>query len=216
MNIPDKFYERLTEKFVDHYHNVAAPWRFTQWMGHQVSKCPMDLWTYQEIIWETVPDLIIETGTGGGGSASFFASLFDLSNGRGEIVTIDTESYPDLQPRHKRIRYLIGDSTGDTLMHHLVNYHQPLHDKRIMVVLDSLHTYQHVMDELKLYAGLVTPGCYLVVEDTAVDGSAGWEGPAARQAVKDFVAVNPRFEIDKGREKHLLTLNPDGWVKRVA
>ena len=85
-----------------------------------------------------------------------------------------------------------------------------------MVVLDSLHTYDHVKKELELYAGLVTPGCYLVVEDT------GWRNPEdtpsgewCDRAVAEFLAEHPEFEVDWSRERHLITSNHGGWLRRV-
>src|SRR5574338_1231479 len=73
--------------------NAMPPWAETYWLGKKVVKCPMDLWVYQELIAETKPDLLSETGTSGGGSASFFACLFDLLN-HGEVLTIDKDAYP--------------------------------------------------------------------------------------------------------------------------
>ena len=195
--------------FVDHYHNVAAPWTETYWRGRGVAKCPLDLWIYQEIIFETKPDLLIETGTCIGGSALFFASIFDML-GHGEVVTVDAAHF-DNQPKHDRITYLRGDSAS---MEVFTEIDERATDKRVMVALDSLHTYEHVKAELEWYGPLVTPGCYLVVEDTAVD--ANWKKPAARAAAREFVAANPGFEIDRERERHLLTLNPAGWIRRAA
>lgn len=85
---------------------------------------------------------------------------------------------------------------------------------RTMVSLDSSHTYNHVRKELEVYAPLVTAGCYLVVEDT------GWaEGPDvgewADRAVAEFIVGNPMFQVDRTRERHLLTSNRGGWLKRI-
>lgn len=203
----------LQAQFVDHYHNVAAPWTKTFWRGQGVAKCPLDLWIYQEIIYETKPDLLIETGTCIGGSALFFASIFDMI-GHGEVITVDAARF-DSQPKHDRITYLCGDSaSAETIgdIRSIAKFANPM--QRVMVALDSLHTYEHVAKELAAYGPMVTPGCYLVVEDTAVDAS--WGKPAAQAAAREFVAANPGFVIDREREKHLLTLNPDGWIRRVA
>lgn len=191
------------------------PWSEVYWLGKQVVKCPMDLWVYQEIIVETRPELIIETGTSGSGSAYFFATIFDMMDWPGHIVTIDATVYPDLRMNHPRITYLEGDSVGDVMFKHLTNVFQPA--PRTMVSLDSLHTYEHVKRELELYAPLVTPGCYLVVEDT------GWSNPKdtptggwADRAAKEFLRDNPGYVSDVSREKHLITSNRGGWIRRES
>lgn len=191
--------------------SAMPPWAETRWLGKQISKCPMDLWVYQEIIWETKPDLIIETGTGGGGSAMFFAHILDQI-GEGHIKTFDTQVYPALRVQHRRISYHALDSlSGDAALEAWFGADQY---RRIMIVLDSLHTYGHVKRELELYAPLVSVGCYLVVEDTGMGGSAAVDW--CSRAAAEFVSANPNFVVDKSREKHLLTSNKDGWLKRVA
>lgn len=192
---------------------AMPPWAETYWLGRQVVKCPLDLWTYQEIIFETQPTLIIETGTSGGGSAYFFATLFDLMHSDGLVVTIDEIAYPDIRPEHDSIIYLVGDSTGPVMFDWLTNWAPK---RKTMVCLDALHTYEHVKKELELYAPLVSPGCYLVVEDT------GWrdpkdtpEGEWADRAVEEFLVSHPEFQVDLSREKHLLTSNHGGWLRRV-
>ena len=182
------------------------PWAETYWLGKQVVKCPMDLWVYQEIIWETRPDLIIETGTAGGGSAFFFATLLDII-GNGRVVTVDKDAYPELRVAHPRITYLTDDSTSGVCAARMA---VAAKDKRVMVSLDSLHTYEHVAAELAIYALLVTPGCYLVVEDTGWGQTEDW----ACRAAAEFVANHPEFEVDQRREKHLLTSNRGGWLRR--
>lgn len=187
--------------------DAMPPWAETYWFGKQVVKCPTDLWTYQEIIVETKPDLIIETGTSGGGSAFFFATIMDQI-GHGHVITVDKDSYPELCRPHERITYLVGDSNSVGISGMLA-----LQFTRRMVSLDSLHTYDHVKRELELYAPLVSVGCYLVVEDTNM-GKPG--EPWADQAVEEFLASHPNFWADRTREKHLLTCNRGGWLKRIA
>lgn len=200
----------LITPFVLHYWLTAACWTKTQWFGQPVYKAPTDLWMYQEIIAESIPDLLIETGTSAGGSALFFASLFDLI-GRGHVLTIDTDNYEHKQRVHPRITFLIGDSLTAPILE--VVYGMAI-EKRCMVSLDSLHTYEQVRGELEAYAWLTGPGCYCVVEDTMVDYE--WGRPAAGAAVNAFLANNPgMFDQDRTREQHLLTLNPGGWLRRL-
>lgn len=182
---------------------AMPPFCETKWLGKGVVKCPVDLWIYQEIIFETKPDLLIETGASGGGSAFFFATLFDLI-GNGRVLTVDKDSYPELWRQHPRITYLVGDSTDPDIFGEMLAQAE---NNRTMVALDSLHTYDHVHMELELYGEMVSPGCYLVVEDTVA-------GLGAEIAVADFLAQHPYFAVDELREKHLLTLNRGGWLRR--
>lgn len=179
------------------------------WRGVQVAKSPLDLWVYQEIIHETKPEILLETGSHTGGSAYFFACLFDLI-GQGEIVSVDTVSYPKVQ--HPRITYITGDSVDPFTIATMADHAK---GKRTMVALDSLHTYAQVARELACYHPLVTPGCYLVVEDvnpSLVDDPRMW----GTQAVTEFLASHPDFTADLSREKFLITCNTNGWLKRRA
>jgi cephalosporin hydroxylase len=192
---------------------AMPPWTEVTWLGKQVVKCPIDLWMYQEIIWETRPQIIIETGTGGGGSAFYFATLFSII-GEGQVLTIDTAYYPELLPNHDRITHITGDSVSvhDVILGYLSNLYQGV---RKMVVLDSLHTYEHVKRELELYAPLVSPGCYLVVEDTGWGSKEDTEsGNWCNRAVAEFLKDNLEFEADLSRERHLITSNHGGWIRR--
>lgn len=184
---------------------AMPPWCETSWLGKGVVKCPVDLWTYQEIIFETKPDLLIETGASGGGSAFFFATLFDLI-GHGRVITVDKDSYPDLWRQHPRITYLVGNSTDPDIFGEML---AQADKSRTMVALDSLHTYDQVHMELEMYGEMVSPGCYLVVEDTVAQ-------LGAERAVADFLVKHDDFRVDESREKHLLTLNRGGWLRRAA
>jgi cephalosporin hydroxylase len=86
-----------------------------------------------------------------------------------------------------------------------------------MVVLDSDHHRDHVRNELRLYSDMVSPGCYLIVEDTHFNGHpiVPKFGPGPWEAVEEFLAAHPNFERDRSRERFLLSFNPGGWLKRV-
>jgi cephalosporin hydroxylase len=176
----------------------------TYWMGVQCLKCPLDLWIYQEIINEIRPDLIIETGTRHGGSTLFMANMLDLI-GKGEVITIDIEELP--RPSHPRIKYVTGSSTDADLIASALS-NRP--DETRMVVLDSDHTKQHVLNELNLLSKYVSAGSYLIVEDTNIPT----DGPY--QAVEEFLQTRKEFVIDESREKFLLTFNPSGYLRRIA
>lgn len=182
------------------------------WFGYRTMKSPMDMWTYQEIVAETKPDLIVECGTAFGGSSLYLASLLDLL-GRGEVVTIDIEARRG-QPIHPRISRLIGSSVDPAIIGEV---RRRAAGRRTMVILDSDHSAAHVSAELQAYRGLVSPGCYLIVEDTNVNGHpvVPDHGPGPMEAVDAFLPGAPEFAVDRDRERFMLTLNPRGYLRRV-
>jgi cephalosporin hydroxylase len=182
------------------------------WLGHKTLKCPMDLWTYQEIVVETRPDLIVECGTHLGGSALYLASLCELI-GHGSVLSIDIEALPG-RPRHARIDYVTGSSVDPGIVDRVG---REARGRRAMVVLDSDHAEAHVLAELEAYHGLVAVGCYLIVEDTNVNGHPVLPdfGPGPREAVERFLTAHPEFVVDPDRERFMLTLNPGGYLRRV-
>src|SRR6266446_2744961 len=131
------------------------------WFGHQLLKCPLDLWIYQELLVRTRPDFVVETGTYRGGSALYFAMLFDQI-GRGRVITVDIQAQPNC-PEHPRIRYVAGSSTDPAVV---LDVQRSVIGGRVMVILDSDHHASHVYEELIAYSPLVQPDDYLIVEDT--------------------------------------------------
>jgi cephalosporin hydroxylase len=200
-----------------HYfcYRSGTVWATTKWMGRPLLKWPCDLWMYQETICETKPDLIIETGTNQGGSALYYAHLFDLL-GSGRVISVDIANSREGLPKHPRIEFLRGSSTSPEILTAIKNRVRP--DDKVMVILDSDHTKEHVAEELKLYSALVSRNCYLVVEDTNVNGHPVWSshGPGPMEAVLDFLQSNPGFVADKSREKFKVTFYPNGWLRLVA
>lgn len=195
-----------------YYHRRDTTWKDTKWMGVPVQNIPSDLWVKQEIIWETRPQLIIETGTFDGGSAMFYASLFDLI-GEGEIVSIDIDPQPNL-PIHPRITFITASSIEPSVVEQVKAMSE---GKRVMVVLDSDHSESHVRKELDAWATMTTPGCYLVVEDTNVYGHPVLRehGPGPMEALNDWLKTKPPFKNDASREKYLVTFHPRGYWKRI-
>ena len=195
------------------YRDATRTWHNMSWLGVPTLKNPADVWIYQEIIHKTKPDLIVETGTKFGGSALYYANLFDLI-GKGRVITVDIEHQPQGVPSHPRIQYLVQSSTDPSVIEKVRSSIQP--GERVMVILDSDHSQQHVRRELELYAGFVTPGCYLVVEDTNVNGHPvrRSHGPGPTEALRDFFQTNHDFDIDKDCEKFKVTFFPDGWLRR--
>ncbi len=182
------------------------------WFGHRTMKSPMDLWAYQEIVVETKPEVIVECGTAYGGSSYFLASLFDLLD-RGEIVTIDIEARPG-QPTHPRITRIIGSSTDPAVV---AEVRRRVGGRRTMVILDSDHHQAHVGAELEAYRAIVSVGCYLVVEDTNVNGHpvVPDHGPGPFEAVEAFLPGAPEYAVDRERERFMLTVSPGGFLRRT-
>lgn len=185
------------------------------WMGHGMLKWPTDLWAYQELVVRIRPDVIIETGTFRGGSALFLASLCDLLD-HGEVVSIDldTDMKPH-RPRHSRITYLDGSSTDPNVVKRVEDIAR---SRCALVILDSDHRFQHVLDELRIYQRFVPQGSFLVVEDTLVNGHPVSPdfGPGPWEAVEAFLGENGSFTIDRSLEKVFLTQNPRGYLFRHA
>ena len=190
-------------------------WRNTHWLGIPLLKCPLDLWVYQELIAAHRPDLIVETGTNRGGSALYMAALCDLV-GNGEIVTIDIAPVEPEPPAHERITYITASSTVSATLDDVRRLAAGL--EQVWVILDSDHSAGHVREELELYADIVTPGGYLIIEDTNVNGHpvAPEHGPGPTEAVRDWLATAPPFDPDPSCERFLVTLNPGGFFRRRA
>ncbi len=185
----------------------------TYWMGVRTFKFPQDLWVYQELIFEIKPDFIIETGTYYGGSALFMAAMCDLVN-HGTVITIDPK--PRDPPVHNRIKYLTGSST-DVRIFEQVKEIIKKPSQKVMVVLDSLHQMDHVFQEMEIFSKLVSKNSYMIVEDTIVNGNPVWpeHGPGPMEAIKKFLSTHEEFVVDTTREKFLLTLNRNGYLKKV-
>ena len=213
---PSEPEREVVDAFHRLYYDAASrggTWANTTWLGVPTEKCPLDLWVYQEILHKVRPDIIVETGTRWGGSALFLASMCDLL-GSGRVITIDIDIAEE-RPGHERITYLVGSSTSRAIVNEV--HEQVLGAERVVVVLDSDHSMDHVLAELRSYADLVTVGSYMVVEDTNVNGKPVLPhfGPGPMEAVNRFLDENDTFAPDRSREKFLLTFNPNGYLRRI-
>lgn len=197
------------------------------WMGRPIIQYPQDMIAMQELIWDIKPDLIIETGIAHGGSLIYYASLLELI-GKGEVLGIDIDirahnkAAIEAHPMFKRITMIEGSSIASDTVDKVKTY--AAGKQTIMVCLDSNHTHEHVLNELKLYAPFVTKGSYLVVFDTIVEdmpdnylpGRPWKKGDNPKTAVWDFVNEHPEFEIDHNIDnKLLISVAPEGYLKRV-
>jgi len=196
------------------------------WMGRPVIQYPQDMIAMQEIIWELKPDLIIETGIAHGGSLIYYASLLELI-GKGEVLGIDIDIREhnrkeiEKHPMFRRIKMLQGSSVDKQLVERVKQYTEG--KSVVIVLLDSNHTHEHVLQELELYAPFVTKGSYLVVFDTIVEhmpdnylpGRAWGRGDNPKTAVAAFLEKNDQFEINTAIDnKLLISVAPGGYLKR--
>ena len=199
------------------------------WLGRPIIQFPQDLAAMQEIIWETKPDIIIETGIAHGGSLIFYASIQQLlaSNGRVLGIDIDIREHNraeiESHPMFDRIDMIQGSSIDESIAAQVSEAASSA--DRVMVVLDSNHTHEHVLRELELYAPLVTKNCYLVVCDTLIEmmpeGSFPdrlWgKGNNPATAVSAFLGSTDRFQVDTGIDAKLqISVAPGGYLKCVT
>jgi len=224
------------------------------WLGRPIIQVPQDIYALQEIIWNVKPDVIIETGIARGGSLVMSASMLALldyceatkkgeslnpqsSNRRVIGIDIDIREHNrkaiETHPLAHLITMIEGSSIDNEIIlkvHEITSkYNQP------MVILDSNHTHEHVLAELKAYAPLVSKGSYCVVWDSGVENlpegfivDRPWgKGNNPKTALIEYLNIlenNPikaidgeplEFEIDKSIEQKLLiTAASDGFLRR--
>lgn len=198
------------------------------WLGRPIIQYPQDIAAMQEIIWSVKPDLIIETGIAHGGSLIFYASMLELIGGEGEVLGIDIDirqhnrTEIEKHKMYKRITMIEGSSVDEEVVSKVYGFAR--NKEKVLVVLDSMHTYSHVLQELRAYSPLVTAGSYPVVFDTIVEDipeelftDRPWgKGNNPKTAVYQFIKENDRFEVDYEIEKKLLiTAAPNGYLKCI-
>jgi len=198
--------------YLDWFHKNCI---FTnKWMGRPAYKTPFDAWVYQEIIFETKPDIIIEIGTYSGGSTLFLANILDAI-GNGKIIGIDIDDSKTKDLNHERITWISGNAVDSSVID---NVKQLISDNdRVMIIEDSSHEYYNTLDILKKYSVLVSVGCYFIVEDGIckedyIDGPK----PGPFEAIHEFLRTHTEYQIDKKMEKFLLTYNPDGFLQKIT
>lgn len=213
------------------------------WMGRPIIQYPQDMIAMQELIWEVKPDLVIETGIAHGGSlimnASYLAMLdycdaiesnttLDPSAPKRRVLGIDIDIREHnkkaikAHPMSNRIDMIQGSSIDKEVIDKVHDYAKDYNS--ILISLDSNHTHEHVLAELKAYAPLTSKNSYCIVFDTVVDdlptdtfNDRPWGvGNNPKTAVWEYLKENDQFIIDKHLEnKLLITVAPDGFLKRV-
>ena len=226
-------FEIISDLWVKVGWNQKYSYTFS-WMGRPVIQLPEDMIRLQEVLWTVQPDVLIETGVAHGGSLIYYASLFQAMN-KGRVVGIDIEIRPhnrsaiEVHPMAHRIALIEGSSTAASVVAEAKSHIKA--GETTLIILDSNHTYQHVLDELNAYAGMVTVGSYIVATDGLMGevhdvprGTPGWITDNPTKAAQDFVAKNPNFVIElpapawpfnESELKRTPTHWPGAWVKRV-
>jgi cephalosporin hydroxylase len=211
--------------------NVAADrfdWSYQwSWLGVPVIQMPPDIVVLQEIIWETRPQVVIETGIARGGSLVLSASILELI-GEGEVLGIDIDirshnrATIEAHPLARRIRMVEGSSIDDAVLAEARQAAAGV--QRVMVILDSNHTHDHVLAELRAYAPLVTVGQFLVVADTFVEDIPPQDhrprpwGPGNNPATALEAWLDERGDFERDafvNAKLLVTASPGGYLRRV-
>jgi cephalosporin hydroxylase len=235
--IENKVFAELSKEWFEQSIKAEYSYNF-EWLGRPLIQYPTDLVGMQEIFFKTKPDLVIETGIAHGGSLVFSASmmaLLDICDGVSNmesarhVIGVDIEIKPhnrkaiEEHPLFSRITLLEGSSVDQSLFSELSDIAKNY--KRIMVILDSNHTHDHVLEELRMYSKLVSVGNYCIVMDTVIETSPiaaladrPWTvGNNPMTAVKQFLAEESNFDVDKQIEHKLgITVAPNGWLRRIA
>jgi cephalosporin hydroxylase len=206
----------------------SLDWTLRRWLDHHQRKVVMkqvhyrgvpcwknvlDLWVYQEIIWETEVEAVIEIGVAHGGTTLWLSdTLQAVVRDRAKVVSIDVSAPERSLP--PQATFLQGDSLDPAIIRAAAD---ACAGRRTMVIADGDHSAQHVLGELRAYGPLVSPGCYFIAEDSIVD-VMDWKPftPGPGRAVADFLAESDLFTVDRSRERYLLTYCPGAFLQRVA
>ena len=224
------------------FYSISSKEKYTynfNWLGMPIIQFPQDILTVQEIIYNTRPNIIIETGIARGGSLILHSSLMSLFQNKSHVIGIDEDIRAHNRKKiedhifSKNISMIEGDSTSDATIKKVRKILSSLKflKKKIMVCLDSNHTHDHVLKELYLYSQFVSKNCYLVVFDTTHNLLPSKEikklskhyrfkpfgkNSNPHSAVKEFIKKNKNFQIDTFLHKKALITNCyEGFIKRI-
>tara|TARA_E500000178_G_scaffold351186_1_gene411726 strand:+ start:1819 stop:2574 length:756 start_codon:yes stop_codon:yes gene_type:complete len=207
-------------------------------LGRPIIQYPQDMIAIQEIIWKVKPDLIIETGIAHGGSLILSASqlamidMYDKHRNKRKITRKVLGIDIDIRKQNKKliekhflnkyIEMFEGSSIDKQITKKVETYVKKF--SKILVLLDSNHTFDHVFNELKIYSEFVSKNSYCVVFDTIVGFLKGdyyknrnWdEKNSPRQAVENFLKLNKKFVIDTDIDnKLIISVAPNGYLKKI-
>ena len=170
--VQDAELKQMSLDWMRHADRYKYTYNFT-WMGRPVIKYPQDIVIMQELIWNVRPDLIIETGIAHGGSIIFSSSMMELLGNGGKVIAVDIDIRKhnreeiEKHPMMKNITMLEGSSVDERIVQQISDYAKKF--KKVMVVLDSNHSHEHVYRELEMYTPLVSMDSYILLPDTFVE-----------------------------------------------
>jgi cephalosporin hydroxylase len=198
------------EEYHKWFYNTGV-FKTTTWMGTRCQKSPGDMWNYQEILFDLKPSLVIEFGTNYGGSALFFANVMRQIGEPFKVLSVDVH-HGHLEPRARRdsdILFVESRSTIPAVAEQIRSLRSEFPGK-VFAILDSDHSMNHVLDEMKMLRPLLSTGDYLLVEDSNVNGHPvlpGW-GPGPYEAIEAYEHEFPNdYSHDVDRE------NKFGWTQ---
>ena len=225
-------FEKLSHAWMKVGWNQKYSYTFT-WLGCPIIQLPEDVCpAHQELIFQVQPDVIVETGIAHGGSLIFYASLCHAM-GKSRVIGVDVEIREHNLKRleqhalKKYVTLIEGDSVAESITQKVKSQIDP--DDKVMVILDSNHTYQHVMNELHAYADMVTKGSYIIVTDGVMKdlhdvprGAPHWQQDNPTQAAldfikdrKDFVLEQPKWLFNESELNENITYYPQGWLRKI-
>ena len=195
------------------------------WLGVPIIQLSEDIIMMQELIWKVRPDMIIECGLAHGGSALFYASILELI-GKGIVIGVDNEirKYNEIAIKNHPLSHRLVLIEGSSISPQVVLKIKQLtkNQKKIMVILDSNHSKDHVLKELELYQDIVTPGSYLVAMDGVQqfvsdipNGKPEWKEDNPLAAINTFLKKTKNFQVDEHYSRLKVTANPKGFLKKI-
>jgi cephalosporin hydroxylase len=221
----DRPLREISQQFLRRSVELEYSYHF-RWLGRPIIQYPQDIVALQELIWQIKPDAIVETGIAHGGSLIFLASMLHLLGNDGIVVGVDIDIRShnrveiEAHPMMRYIRMIEGSSIAPEIAAQVRE--QVASRARVMVILDSMHSHDHVLEELRLYSPLVTRGSYLVVLDTCIEQlprelypDRPW-GPGNNPwtATQEFLRTTDRFVVDRAIPDKLgITVAPDGYLR---
>jgi len=200
----------------------------TTWFGEPILNLPQDMFAIQDIVYRTRPKFIIELGVAWGGSLLYYSTLLTILGGE-KVIGIDVYIPDDLKARlngHGTASEKIALFTGSSIESDTIQYVRSIvkDSREVLVILDSYHTHEHVLTELRLYSTLVGKNHYMVCGDTIVEyippqihRPRPWgPGNNPKTALEEFLGETDRFVIDGEVDRRLLlTCNPHGYIRCV-
>lgn len=229
----DDAFKELSKHWLKVGWNQKYAYTFS-WMGRPIIQLPEDMIRMQEMIYKVKPDVIIETGVAHGGSLIYYASLFKAMGKKGRVVGVDIEIRPhnrqaiEAHEMYPAITLVEGNSVAPEIIQKVTKEIRP--EEKVLVILDSCHSREHVLKELRAYASVVTKDSYIVATDGIMRdlsdvprGKESWKTDNPVSAVQDFLSESEDFVLDPPRpffnesqlDEVFISHWPMAWLKKT-